>query len=61
MVAAAVDDVLELDVVAIAEVEVVPTAEDVPGTHWSRIRPHHQYTYPTLVPDIWSLTVILVI
>lgn len=38
VIAAVVDGVVELVVVVITEVEVVlPTADDVPGTHWTRI------------------------
>lgn len=44
VVAAVVDDVWEINVVAIAEIEVIPSADSLPGTHWSMIRPHYQYT-----------------
>jgi hypothetical protein len=59
VVAAVVDDDWEINVVAIAEVEVIPSADSVPGTHWSIIRPLISTLY--MPPCCGRLAVICVI
>lgn len=58
--AAVVDDALELDVVATTEIKVSPTADDVPGTHWSR-NGHIVSTVSRIQCLSWSLAVIEVL
>lgn len=64
LTAAVVDDVVRLDAVTMADVEVRLAADvDVPGIHWSIVRPHNQFVLHNISCHLvtWSLTIIWVI